>query len=128
MTSAAIDPAALVGPRLRAGDRVRLVSPASTPEREQVARSAEPLTTWGLTVEIGRHVFDRFGHYLAGRNEDRLADLNDALRDPGVRAILATRGGKGAYRIASGLDFAAARRDPKPLVGFSDVTILHLVL
>ncbi len=58
----------------------------------------------------------------------RLADLNDSLREPGVRAILATRGGKGAYRIASGLDFAAARRDPKPLMGFSDITILHLVL
>ncbi|MDQ6805509.1 MAG: LD-carboxypeptidase, partial [Actinomycetota bacterium] len=121
-------PAALVAPRLRAGDRVRLVSPASSPEREQVARGAEILTSWGLEVEIGQHAFDRRGHYLAGRDEDRLADLNDAVRDPGVRAIVATTGGKGAYRIASGLDFAAARRDPKPLVGFSDNTILHLVL
>jgi muramoyltetrapeptide carboxypeptidase len=91
-------------------------------------RGAEILTSWGLTVEIGRHAFDRFGHYLAGRDEDRVADVNDAFRDPGVRAILATTGGKGAYRIASGLDFAAARRDPKPLVGFSDITILHLAL
>ncbi len=66
--------------------------------------------------------------YLAGRDEDRLADLNDALRDPGVRAIVATSGGKGAYRIADGLDFAAARDDPKPLVGFSETTILHLAL
>lgn len=117
-----------VPPRLRAGDRVRFVSPASPPEREQVARGAEILTSWGLTVEIGRRAFDRFGHYLAGRDEERLADLNEALRDPGIRAILATKGGKGAYRIASGLDFAAARRDPTPLVGFSDITILHLLL
>ena len=94
----------------------------------QVVRAAEILMGWGLEVEIGRHALDSFGHYLAGRDEDRLADLNDALRDPGVRAILATAGGKGAYRIASGLDFAPARRDPKPLVGFSDITILHLVL
>lgn len=120
--------AALVPPRLRFGDRVRLVSPASRPDREQVARGAELLTSWGLEVELGRHVFDSYGHYLAGRDEDRLADLNDALHDPGVRAILATTGGKGAYRIASGLDFTAARRDPKPLVGFSDNTILHLAL
>jgi muramoyltetrapeptide carboxypeptidase len=114
--------------RLRPGDRVRFVSPASTPEREKVARGAEILTGWGLTVEIGLHAFDTMGHYLAGRDEDRLADINDALRDPAVRAIFCTTGGKGAYRIAHDLDFDAARRDPKPLVGFSDITILHMEL
>jgi muramoyltetrapeptide carboxypeptidase len=112
--------------RLRPGDRVRFVSPASPPEREKVARGVEILTGWGLAVEIGVHVFDTLGHYLAGRDEDRLADMNDALRDPGVRAIFSTSGGKGAYRIAHGLDFDAASRDPKPLVGFSEITILHL--
>jgi muramoyltetrapeptide carboxypeptidase len=86
------------------------------------------LESWGLRVELGAHVFDRFGHFLAGRDEDRLADINDALRDPGVRAIFTTRGGKGSYRIAHALDFAAAARDPKPLIGFSDITILHLAL
>jgi muramoyltetrapeptide carboxypeptidase len=86
------------------------------------------LESWGLKVELGKHVFDRKGHYLAGADADRLADLNKASNDPGVRAIFATRGGKGAYRIAHALDFTAARRDPKPLVGHSDVTILHLAL
>jgi muramoyltetrapeptide carboxypeptidase len=118
---------ALKPPRLRAGDRVRFVSPASTPEREKVARGAEILTGWGLSVEIGVHAFDTMGHFLAGRDEDRLSDMNEALRDPGVRAVFSTTGGKGAYRIADALDFDAARRDPKPLVGFSDITILHLV-
>jgi len=112
--------------RLRPGDRVRVVSPASPPDRTEVARGVTLLSNWGLRVELGAHVFDTWAHYLAGRDEDRLADLNDALRDPGVRAIVCTRGGKGAYRIADGLDFDAARRDPKPLIGFSDITILHL--
>jgi muramoyltetrapeptide carboxypeptidase len=115
-------------PRLRPGDRVRFVSPASTPERDKVARGAEILEDWGLTVEIGAHAFDTKGHYLAGTDGHRLADINEALRDPGVRAIFSTTGGKGAYRIAHALDFAAACRDPKPLVGYSDVTILHLAL
>jgi muramoyltetrapeptide carboxypeptidase LdcA involved in peptidoglycan recycling len=57
-----------------------------------------------------------------------LADLNDALRDPAIRGLFATRGGKGAYRIADQIDLAAVRRDPKPLIGFSDATILHLAL
>lgn len=82
---------------------------------------------WGLHVEIGTHALDQLG-YLAGRDQDRLDDLNDALRDPGVRAIFASRGGKGAYRIAAQLDLDAARADPKPLVGFSDITYLHLAL
>jgi muramoyltetrapeptide carboxypeptidase len=79
-------------------------------------------------VEIGKHAFDRHGHFLAGRDEDRISDLNDALRDPGVRAIFTTRGGKGAYRITQSLDFEACRRNPKPLIGFSDTTSLHLAL
>ncbi len=76
--------------RLRRGDRVRFVSPASTPEREKVARGAKILTDWGLTVEIGVHAFDTMGHYLAGRDRDRLADINEAMRDPGGRAVFST--------------------------------------
>jgi muramoyltetrapeptide carboxypeptidase len=85
------------------------------------------LESWGLVVEVGEHAMDRHG-FLAGRDTDRLADLDDAYRDPGVRAVIATRGGAGAYRIAHDIDFAAVRADPKPLVGFSDITNLHLAL
>jgi muramoyltetrapeptide carboxypeptidase len=113
-------------PRLRPGDRVRFVSPASRPDPAQVDRGASIVSSWGLRVEIGPHALDRWGHYLAGRDEDRLQDLNDALCDPGVRAVFCTTGGKGAYRIADRLDFESIRRDPKPLVGSSDVTALHL--
>jgi muramoyltetrapeptide carboxypeptidase LdcA involved in peptidoglycan recycling len=112
---------------LRAGDAVRLVSPASTPEENNVEQIATMLESNGLRVQLGRHVFDRFG-YLAGRDEDRLKDLNEAINDASVRAIITTRGGKGAYRIADGLDFAALRADPKPLIGFSEITILHLAM
>lgn len=112
---------------LRAGNVVRFVSPASTPERAAVLQQAAVLENWGLAVDFGAHAFHRFG-YLAGTDEQRVDDVNQALRDPNVRAIIATRGGKGSYRIADDLDFEAARRDPKPVVGFSDITILHLNL
>jgi len=114
-------------PRLQPGDRVRIVSPASPPSRDGVERGVELLTSWGLRVELGEHVFDQWG-YMAGTDEDRTADLNAAFRDPGVRAVIATRGGKGAYRIVDDLDIDAVRRDPKPFVGFSDVTHIHLAL
>jgi len=112
---------------LSPGDCVRLVSPASRPDRAWLTESVEVLEGWGLRVEVGRHASDEWG-YMAGRDADRLADLNDAFRDPSVRAVITTRGGAGSYRIADGIDFDAVRADPKPLVGLSDITNLHLAL
>jgi muramoyltetrapeptide carboxypeptidase len=117
----------LRGPAVTPGDRVRLVSPSSRPTESWLAESTEVLERWGLVVELGAHALDEWG-YMAGRDEDRLADLNDAFGDPGVRAIIATRGGAGAYRIADRIDFDAVRADPKPVVGFSDITNIHLAL
>ncbi|AXX32519.1 Muramoyltetrapeptide carboxypeptidase [Actinosynnema pretiosum subsp. pretiosum] len=120
-------PTTLIPPRLSAGDRVRLVSPASCPSEELLAESVRVLESWGLVPEVSAHALDRRG-FLAGRDGDRAADLNEAYRDPGVRAVFATRGGAGAYRIVDLIDFDAVRADPKPLVGFSDITALHLAL
>ncbi|WP_246705495.1 LD-carboxypeptidase [Rhizobium sp. P40RR-XXII] len=114
-------------PPLRPGDKVRFVSPASSPDRDRVQKHAEILKGWGLSVDFGEHVFRKW-NYLAGTDEERLSDLNAALRDPGVGAIFATRGGKGSYRIADQLDFEAARRNPKFVIDFSDITALHLSL
>jgi muramoyltetrapeptide carboxypeptidase len=115
-------------PRLKAGDRVRMVSPASFPEENGWREwAAGILGGWGLKVDFGAHADDRLG-FLAGRDDDRLADLEDAFRDPGVRAIFATRGGAGAYRVASRIDPALVVADPKPIIGFSDITYLHLAL
>lgn len=120
----------MLAPRLRPGDRVRFVSPASPVPEGALERSTAVLEALGLHVEYGRHVYDTHStlDYLAGSDEDRLSDVNEALRDPGIKAIIATRGGKGAYRIADGLDAEAAGRHPKLVVGFSEITILHMAL
>ena len=114
--------------RLQSGDRVRLISPASTPSREGVANIVDILKSWGLQPEIGKHAFDEYCGYLAGKDEDRLADLNDAIRDPGIKAIFTTRGGKGAYRIANDIDFKSMSTSPKLYIGFSENTIIELAL
>ncbi len=80
----------------------------------------------GFRPRLGNHVHDRLG-YLAGTDEDRLADLNDAIRDPEIRAIVTLRGGCGSLRLLPGIDVDALEADPKPLVGFSDITALHRV-
>ena len=96
---------------LKPGDRVRLVSPASYPDQSWLDESVAILESWGLVAEVGRHAMDKHG-YMAGTDADRIADLNEAFRDPGVRAVVTTRGGAGAYRIADQIDFAAVRADP----------------
>ena len=108
----------LMPPPLRSGDKVRFVSPASPPPREWACHCAKMLESWGLEVDFGEHVFGKVA-WLAGTDEERLADFNAALRDPSVRALFTAAGGKGSCRIADRLDFAAARSDPKFVVGFS---------
>lgn len=97
------------------------------PKRDDVEEAAELLRRWGFEVDFGENAFQNL-NYLAGTDQERLADLNSAFRDKSVRAIFATRGGKGSYRIADSMDFEAAKNDPKFLVGFSDITVLHLAL
>ncbi|MEU7901242.1 LD-carboxypeptidase [Actinoplanes sp. NPDC049118] len=107
---------------LRPGDRVRVIAPGYPPDA-RLARGIEILEGFGLIVEVGAHVDDRHG-YLAGTDDDRLADLNAAFTDPGVRGVFAARGGYGTQRIVDRLDLGAVRRDPRVFVGFSDLTSL----
>ncbi|MFI6263040.1 LD-carboxypeptidase [Micromonospora sp. NPDC051006] len=106
------------------GDRVRVVSPGGTPSPALMDRGIEILRGWGLEVELGQHVFTRYG-YLAGTDAERLADVNAAFADPGVRAVFAARGGYGTQRIVDQMNVSALRRDPKVVVGFSDITSIH---
>lgn len=117
----------LVPTALQPGDQVRLVSPAGPTRPDRVARGTELLEGWGLKVTAGPHVYARSG-YLAGTDQQRLADLNAALRDPDVRGIVCTRGGYGVQRIVDGADLAAVRADPKVVMGFSDLTALQFTL
>jgi muramoyltetrapeptide carboxypeptidase len=114
----------LRAPALAPGDRVRVVSPGSTPNPANMARGIEILRSWGLEVELGKHVFTKYG-YLAGTDAERLADLNAALNDPGIRAVFAARGGYGTQRIVDRINVAGIRRDPRVVVGFSDITSIH---
>ena len=113
-------------PRLRPGDTVGVCAPASPWEnRSELLRGVAGLETWGLRVKLADHVNDRHG-YMAGRDEDRAADLHALLRDPEVRAIVCLQGGYGSPRLIPLLDESAFAENPKALCGFSDITTLHL--
>ena len=112
--------------RLRDGDLVAVVAPASSWEnRSELLRGVAALEAWGLRVRLGDHVNDRHG-YMAGRDADRAADVHAALADPEVRAVACLQGGYGSPRLIPLLDEALFRANPKALFGYSDLTTLHL--
>lgn len=120
-------PAPLVKPsRLRAGDTVGLIEPAGfTDDAFDLDLVKETIVAMGLKPKAAPHLAGRYG-YLAGTDADRAADVNAMFADSQVRAVFAVRGGWGCARILPRLDFAMIRRNPKLLVGFSDITALHL--
>ena len=115
-------------PRLRAGDRVAVVSPSGPVAPERLAAGLEVLASWGLDPVVAEHARgtdSRFG-YLSADDATRAADLTRAWLDPEVRAVVCARGGYGAQRVVDLLDWEVlAAAGPKVLLGFSDVTALH---
>ncbi len=116
-------PAVLPAP-LRAGDAVRLVSPASWFDPAKVQAGMEALRAFGLEPQLSAHALARYGQYSAGTAAQRLEDLHNAFADPSVRAIICNRGGYGSAELLAGLDLELVRRNPKILVGCSDITSL----
>ncbi len=113
-------------PRLRPGDHVGLVEPAGySAGPEAIARVAHTIEGMGLVPRFGAAVGARYG-YLAGPDADRAADLNAMYADDTIRAVFAVRGGWGAARILPLIDWRTIRANPKLLIGFSDITALHL--
>ncbi|MBM2616693.1 LD-carboxypeptidase [Actinoplanes sp. LDG1-06] len=113
--------------RLVEGDLVALISPSGASEPGRIAATVAALEGWGLRVRLGEHAGGRH-LFFAGTDDERLADLNGALRDPEVRGVFCVRGGYGLQRIVDRVDFAAVRADPKVVMGFSDITALHVAL
>jgi len=111
-------------PYLRAGDKVIILSPASRIQEQTLQTGRKQLEKWGLRVQLAPHAEAQAGQY-AGSQRTRLHDLQQAMDDPDARAIFCSRGGYGAVHLLGRLDFAAFRKSPKWLIGFSDITALH---
>jgi muramoyltetrapeptide carboxypeptidase len=113
---------------LNKGDTVGLVSPSSaTDDSFNLQLAREAMEALGFAVKTGAHYADRYGH-LAGTDAGRAADLNAMFADKAVKAIVCVRGGSGAARLLPLLDYAMIRRNPKALLGYSDITALHCAL
>jgi muramoyltetrapeptide carboxypeptidase len=116
----------IIPPHLKLGDRIRIVAPAGKVSREKILPGIELLQDVGFEVIIGNHVFDRQFQF-AGTDPQRAADMQDAINDQKTKAIICARGGYGSVRILEKLEFSSLLKNPKWLVGFSDVTVFHCV-
>jgi len=115
-------------PRLKKGDTVGLINPAgATFHPDDVNITRESLTALGLKMLAGKHLLDQYG-YLAGSDKHRADDVNAMYSDPSVNAIITLRGGWGCNRILDLLDYQTITKNPKILMGYSDITSLLLAL
>ena len=115
-------------PRMVPGCRVALIAPAGPLlERDDLVRGTELCKALGFVPVLGANAHRRYG-YLAGTDDERIADLNSMLQDPAIDAIWCLRGGFGMTRILDRVDLAAAAERPRVVIGYSDITALLLAL
>ena len=109
---------------LKKGDTVAIVSTARKVSKAEVKPTVEILKSWGLNVQLGKNLFKEQNQF-AGSDEERTADFQRAINSRTIRAIIFARGGYGTVRIIDKIDFKRFIKDPKWLIGFSDITVIH---
>lgn len=111
-------------PYLKKGDKVGVVAPARWVKAEEIEEALKIIESWGLEIVKGENLYKQY-HQFAGTDEQRAADLQGMLDSESIRAIICARGGYGVVRIVDMLNFGGFCLNPKWLVGFSDITVLH---
>lgn len=111
-------------PLLKKGDKVGIVSPAGKVKQEKVFSAIELLKGWGLDVSLGDSSLKSF-YQFSGTDVERAFDFQRMLDDKSIKAIFSSRGGYGTIRILDQLDFTQFNKNPKWIIGFSDITALH---
>src|ERR1051325_3292495 len=114
----------IIPPYLKPGDKVGIVCTARKITMEEIDFAINKLKSWKLESVIGRTIGQSLNQF-AGDDLARARDFQKMIDDASIKAILFTRGGYGTVRILDKLDFGRLKRNPKWLIGFSDITFLH---
>lgn len=112
-------------PYLQKGDTIGIVCPAGYMAMEKVQTCLTILQEWGYQVKVGKTVGSDSQNYFSGTDEERLADFQEMLDDDEVKAVLCGRGGYGMGRIIDKIDLKKFKKQPKWIIGYSDITVLH---
>ena len=114
-------------PFLKAGDTVAILSTARKIEKSALTLAKESLETQGYKVIFGKSIGQEY-HQFAGTDIQRAQDFKKALEDHNIKAIWCARGGYGTVRVIDHIDFSVLQNNPKWIIGYSDITVLHSVL
>ncbi len=111
---------------LKKGDTIGITCPAGYMAKDKAQTCIETLQQWGYNVIVGKTLGSTSTNYFSGTDEERLNELQAMLDDYTINAILCGRGGYGVSRIIDRLDFRKFKKNPKWIIGFSDITVLHV--
>ncbi len=114
-----------IPPYLQKGDTIGIVCPAGFMAAEKVQTCINVLQEWGYPVKVGKTVGSDSQNYFSGTDEERLTDFQEILDDDEVKAVLCARGGYGMGRVIDKIDFRKFKKQPKWIIGYSDITVLH---
>jgi muramoyltetrapeptide carboxypeptidase len=114
-------------PTLKKGYTVGIIAPARKVVKEEIEPALTMLNDWGLNVKLGTHIFGEYNQF-SGTDTERASDFKQMVEDPSIKAILCARGGYGTVRLLDHINLRALQREPKWIIGFSDVTVLHSIL
>jgi muramoyltetrapeptide carboxypeptidase len=114
-----------IPPYLKKGDTVGIVAPAGFMALDKMQTCIATLEDWGYKVQLGATTQSNSDTYFSGTDEERLKDLQAMMDDKSIKAILCARGGYGVSRIIDALNFKRFRKNPKWIIGYSDITVLH---
>jgi muramoyltetrapeptide carboxypeptidase len=112
-------------PKLIHGDKIAIIATARKISQIEIKPAVELLNKWGFETVFGRNLFREYNQF-AGTDKERAEDLQWALDDENIKAILIARGGYGTVKIIDTIDFANFVQKPKWIIGYSDVSVLHL--
>ncbi|MBA3673548.1 MAG: LD-carboxypeptidase [Chitinophagaceae bacterium] len=115
----------IIPPYLKKGDTIGLVCPAGFMSLEKVQTAIDTLQQWGFKVKIGKTVGSGSKNYFSGTDDERLDDLQQMMDDKDIKTIMCARGGYGMGRIIDDINFNKFKKNPKWIIGFSDITALH---
>jgi len=114
-----------IPPYLKKGNTIGITCPAGYMAKEKAQTCIDVLQQWGYQVMVGKTLGSDSQNYFSATDEDRRDELQAMLDDKNIHAILCGRGGYGVGRIIDDLDFRTFKKNPKWIIGFSDITVLH---
>ena len=111
---------------LKSGDTISIVAPSGVLNNfdNKITKAINIFESWGLNIVLGKHIYDKNGHF-AGTDKNREKDFQKALDNKNIKAIWCARGGYGTVRIIDKLNFDSYLKNPKWIIGYSDITVIH---